>query len=67
MTDKCMNLEHWWTNTDRECSEGLGKYGFQCHFAHHKSHMDWPRMELSVDRNRPTTHSLSHGNAQGAE
>jgi hypothetical protein len=33
-------MEHWWNETDREKLKYSAKNLSQCHFVHHKSHMD---------------------------
>jgi hypothetical protein len=35
-----MIMELWWSDTDREKLKNLEKSLSQCHFIHHKSHMD---------------------------
>jgi hypothetical protein len=33
-------MEHWWNETDRGKPKCSGKNLSQCHFVHHKPHMD---------------------------
>jgi hypothetical protein len=35
----------------------------QCHFVHHKSHMDWPGVNPGLRCERPATNRLSHSTA----
>lgn len=41
-----------------KCSE---KNLCQCHFIHHKFHMDWPRIESGFHNARLANDCLSHG------
>jgi hypothetical protein len=36
-------IEHRWNEIDRVKPKYSGKNLSQCHFVHHKSHIDWPR------------------------
>jgi hypothetical protein len=38
-------MEHWYNDNDREKLTFLDKNLSQCHFVHHKAHMDWPGIE----------------------
>jgi hypothetical protein len=38
-------MEHRWNDIDRGKPKYSGKNLSQCHFVHHKSHMDWPEIE----------------------
>jgi hypothetical protein len=40
-----MNMEHWWNDTDRRKVKYSDKNLPQCHFVHHKSHINRPRIE----------------------
>jgi hypothetical protein len=37
--------EHQWNETDRRKPKYSGKNLSQCHFIHHKYHMDWAGIE----------------------
>jgi hypothetical protein len=38
-------MEHRWNEIDKGKPKYSRKNLSQCHFVHHKSHMDWPRIE----------------------
>lgn len=38
-------MEHYWNNTDRGEPKKLRSILSQCHYVHHKSHMDFPGIE----------------------
>jgi hypothetical protein len=41
-----MGMERWWNDTDRGKLKCWKKNLSYCHFIHHKSHMDWPGVEV---------------------
>jgi len=45
-----MSMGHWWNDADRGKQKYWEKNQFQCHFLHHKSHMDLPGAKLGPPR-----------------
>ena len=46
-----INNELWWHDTDRGKPKYSGKENLsQCHFVHHKSHMDWLEIEPGTQK-----------------
>jgi hypothetical protein len=39
------HMEHYWNNTYRREPKKLRSILSQCHYVHHKSHMDFPGIE----------------------
>jgi hypothetical protein len=42
----CISKERWWKDTYRRKPQFSEINLSHCHLAHHKSHMDWPGIEL---------------------
>ena len=40
-----MIVKQGWNDTDKEKSKYRAKARAQCHFVHHKPHVDWPGIE----------------------
>jgi hypothetical protein len=57
-------MEHRWNEIERGKRKNLGKNMSQCHFVHHKSHMDWPGIEPGPPRWEAAANRLSHGTAE---
>jgi hypothetical protein len=52
-------MEHQWNEIDRGKPKYSEKTLSQCHFVHHKSHMERPGLHCE----RPAANRLSHGTA----
>jgi hypothetical protein len=47
-----IGVEHWWNDTERGKPKYTEKNLSQCHFIHHKFHVDWPGIELDTPRQK---------------
>jgi hypothetical protein len=53
-------MAHCWKDTDRGRPKYLEKYQYQCYFAHHKSHMNWPKIELIICDEKAVSNCVSN-------
>jgi hypothetical protein len=54
-------MEHRWNEIDTIKPKYSEKTLSQCHFVHHKSHMDQAGIKPGLRGERPATNRLSHG------
>jgi hypothetical protein len=50
VTDEQVRTQYWWNDSDRGKPKYSEKILCQCRFVHHKSHMNWPGIELVPPR-----------------
>jgi hypothetical protein len=55
--------ERLWNDIDRGKPKNSEKNLSQCHFVHHKSHIDSPCAIPGLQKERPAANRLSHGTA----
>jgi hypothetical protein len=61
--DTWVNMEQRWNDTDRGKLKDSEKNLSQCHFVHHKSHVDYSGSERCLRGEKPVTNHLSYDTA----